>query len=205
MKIRNMFVGLVLTLALAAGAAAQDPSPQARIDAKAATSGAKLEILAKPEGGSGARATWPKTDEEKDRTLSFRLTAPKSQWREMKFSFQSDTDTRVTLAFTGRWHKDADGKMVDIFNYFDSISVEGMELSNASFEESRVNTETSAVELAGWTPTNSKKSPEIVKDASLAHDGEQVLKVSNSNGFRRTINVKAGEPVVVTAWIRGAE
>ena len=163
---------------------------QARFDVIAVTEGLTMKALKGCEV-----ATWAKP-------LGSRLTGatgdlPADKWTDFVYSFVSDKDGKVRLELMGRQHiSDADSQWVPVWTSYDRIAAEGAALTNGDFED--VGKDGTPV---GWQRSLDKAF--VLEDAKLAASGSRFVKAWHNGRFTQEIAVKAGQPVTLTARVRG--
>jgi nitrous oxidase accessory protein NosD len=178
-------IALAATLAL--GIAVQaGPSDAARIDVNPV----KGEVALAPgqaEGGSVSNQDWVKDEAKRKLTLTSNFPAS-SDWKKGSMSFTPDKDGVVNIGLCGQWSKDpADMSWV----LFDGVQAEGAEIRNGNFEDGAKD---------WWIGGKEKASI-----ADVAKSGSKSVKVNHNNRATQNVEVKAGQPVVISFWYKLAE
>lgn len=163
---------------------------QARIDIDGRQQPVTLE-----EGEGCAVATWAQP------TGSY-VTASRDglsteSWTEMTFTFTPRSDGEVTMKLMGA-HEPIPGtdQSIPIWVYTDDVRVDGAELVNGGFEapgEGGV--------PDGW---GSGGQPGLwLRDATLAAEGEYLVKTSHNHRYVQQLRVAEGQAVTVRVKVRG--
>lgn len=129
-------------------------------------------------------ASWVKEEDKKVMRVCAELQIDDQKWTQMTFEVTPSEDGPLTIAIKGRWDKDNRNWI-----YFDDVSVEGCEkpIENGGFEE-----------MGHW---NFPKGQQVL-DESLAHSGKGAVLVWHDKAAYQTVQVKAGQPVKITAWVK---
>jgi len=177
---------LIAALILSAGALLAVDA--ARVDISA-NEGMTFEKSGK-NGTSATGAGWLKAQGKAGFTTNKNAT---DEWSVMEFSFTPDKDGAVVIELRGQWAKNTEDRN---FVLFDNIVIEGIDLSNAGFEEKDVEGKP-----AGWSRGKNSKA-EVVGDAKT---GEGAIKVNHDNAVGRSINVEGGKTYLFRADIKKAQ
>lgn len=188
-------------VAIAATAAAADIQT-ARIDIDGVKELVKLDgakLLDGSKGGTSA-ATWLPDEAKRPCYLVANFSTPIKVWTEVGFTFTPATAGKVLLTLRGPWKKKAgDTKDIELLPVtYDNIRVEGATLVNGSFEEGTPNAEQP---IKGWWMGAKDGYPKIVADPGAAKDGAKAVAAWHNGSLSQTIEVKAGTPVTVKAWV----
>lgn len=125
------------------------------------------------------QATWLKKNKENGITATMHTTF---NWKEMKFSFVPTQDGEVKLTFRSKFFRSKNGKISRNRTFFDDIHINGKGFYNCGFDD----------RFKNW---NKLGKPEIVYDVMRGG----VASTTYNHAIFRTIKVKAGTPVEITA------
>jgi len=129
-----------------------------------------------------SHASWIKDPVAKKQYVTSDFSVSDQQWTQIDMQVTSTEDCKMLISLRGLY-----SKTQRHWSYFDDIAIEGAELKNGGFEET-----------GGWKVPKSQQ----VVDESLAHSGKGAVLVWHDKAAYQTINVKAGVPVILTAWVK---
>ena len=163
---------------------------QARIDIVGVAAGVAMKAVK-----GCRRAAWAKLSGT--RLIGSTDDLTDGRWHDFEYVFTPLKDGPVSLGLMGRVYPSAvDGRLIPVWVYFDDVVVEGATLANGGFEE----VDSKGLPI-GWQNALSKAF--LVKDARAACTGEHCVKVWHRGRFGQTLQVKAGQPVMIRAKVKG--
>ena len=185
---KKLMLILLLLVSVISVTFAMAPLPRGVLDIDGRKDKIKLTLDRGPQNGQAYNPNW--AGKGKDfylHTVSHKLT--KDDWEIYTTSFTPGKDGFVTIIFKGvRYIPKGAKKLKAIWNYWDDIKIEGAEVSNAGF---KVLDENGLPKDWNMTLINFTSSK-----------GNKYLKVCYSNPVRKTIKVKKGIQVSITARIK---
>jgi hypothetical protein len=155
----------------------------ARIDL--AIKNGKLEFKASEDKATNIYyAHWVKDEAQKVQRVCAEKKVSGDQWTQMTFTVTASEDTTMAIAIKGRY-----SKTLKNWVYFDDVTSEGADkpIKNGGFEET-----------GSWSFPKGQQ----VLDESLAHTGKGAVLVWHDKGAFQNIQLKAGQPVTITAWVK---
>lgn len=181
MFIKSISSILMAICLIASTAQAQESS--ARIDVSVKSG--KLEFK-KPTDklARSYYASWVKEEDKKVMRVCSELKINDQAWSKMSFEVTPSEDGSLSLDVKSRWDKENRNWV-----YVDDITVEGAvkPILNGGFEET-----------GHWKFSKAQQ----VLDESLAHTGKGAILVWHDKAAYQTVQVKAGQPVTITAWVK---
>ncbi len=182
MSIKTICTALMALLITASLAQAAEHSA-ARIDIS--VKNGKVEFK-KPEDKAVRvyYAHWVKDEAQKVKRVCAEKKITDGEWVKFSYTLTPTEDGPLTMSIKGRY-----SKTLKNWVYYDDVTVEGAakEVVNGSFEET-----------GGWKFSKGQQ----VLDESLAHTGKGAVLVWHDKPAYQTVQVKAGEPVTITAWVK---
>ena len=171
---------------------ASDDSPtKLRIQLKGGKEGITLEALEVSGGGTFVAAG--DKEEKSGQTLTGELAVRNDQWTPFTFRFKPDKSGKVLLYYRSN---SARGKKVWVL--YDGLEAKGAWLGNGGFEE----LSDSGVPTYWSLPKAKDEQAQVVKDKSVAKDGEACLKVWHNCPGIQSLKVTGGTEVTLTGYAR---
>ncbi|MCD6360655.1 MAG: right-handed parallel beta-helix repeat-containing protein [Armatimonadetes bacterium] len=162
---------------------------QARIDVRAVTEGVTLKPLKTCTVATGARPPGSRLTGSSD-SLG-------TEWEEFTYSFEADRDGTVRIELMGRAYiNPVINDHVPVWTCWDDMTCTGAKLANGGFE--RIGADGVPV---GWAAN--LHYPLLVTDPEAAHRGRRFAKTWHNGRFTQDLQVRAGVPVTIHAWVRG--
>ncbi len=143
---------------------------------------------------------WVKQNPDSGRTVEIPTTA---DWTQMKVTITPEADGVWTLNLKGKFLRGKETKqIVPVEVLYDQVEVTGAELKNGSFEA----VDAKRGQPADWWANKSfAQENRYISDAEGAKDGERYVKVWHNMNIGQTLNVTAGQPVTISAYVKAAE
>ena len=144
------------------------------------------------------RRSWTSAGEVREWPI--REQRPKARaretWREMWIEVVPEQDGRLQINFQGEYYRQQSADDVRLV-WVDQVQVSGAELVNGDFEELQKDGVPS-----GWRFSGPASSEAVSSDGSIAASGDVCVAVWYGAMLRQTVDVRAGQPVRVTAKFR---
>lgn len=110
-------------------------------------------------------------------------------WTDFSFTFTPKFTGNVKIYPVSVWEKSPNQKNINqVWMYYDAFKVTGSTLKNGSFENNG----------EGWSLSGGTPKAVIVKDSTLAADGESFLAAWLGSTYSQTITVEKDVPVTVS-------
>lgn len=162
-------------------------SGEARINLGTRDGKIKLTIVNAAKPTHASNATWLAPESQQNIILAQRPVSV-GKWQEISITFTASTDGQVPLSLAGEFNK----KGPTVWVYYDDVSVTGATVANGDFESA------DGKNPAEWKLKKSRKAEAKYVDL----DGSKVILVSFDASASQMLNVKANEPVTITARVR---
>lgn len=182
LKIKNILPALLALI----GTSALAVDPCARMDLT--SSSVQIVAAKQPAGGFAHNPGWAK---DKNKFITSQSKGIKSNdWENFELSFIPAQDGKVTIELAGMLYKEKGAKNLSpIWVCWDDVTVEGAELVNGDF--SKVDEKGKPV---GWWMSG----PALYLD----NGGNKCVKVWHNARCNQSINVTAGQEVIIKAKIK---
>lgn len=212
---------LLLTLLVGTATIAGAENVRARIDIAAnPKDGIALTPGTATSGGFVGNASWGKTEDRKFYLTAETPVLAEKQWTKFSFSFTPEADGKITIILKSTYKQTKGKKQQDqAWVYWDNLTIEGAVVSGqtapvvlplagdvppaAKVANGLVNGSFETVDAkgnaAGWFKN---AGAVVVKDKTLAQDGQGCVKVWCNANFAQNFKVKKGGKVTITGYAR---